>query len=63
MNTFKEVLLFFKPELVLISTRNATSCNNHDDLLHLSFILQNSVFLRDLFRIQLNILEGAFVRE
>ena len=30
---------------VQIRTRNTTRCNNHDDLLHLSFTLKISIFL------------------
>ena len=34
---------------VQIKTRNATRCNNRDDLLHLSFTLEISIFRRTIY--------------
>ena len=37
-------LSFLKDKTNITKTRNATRCNNHDDLLHLGFVLKISLF-------------------
>ena len=39
----------YNNELIEVETRNTTRCNNHDDLLHLNFILKNPIFSEDYF--------------
>ena len=46
---------------VQIKTRNATSCNNRDDLLHLSFTLKISIFSEAYNIAQSNICDEAFI--
>ena len=46
---------------VQIKTRNATRCNNRDDLLHFSFTLKVSIFSAGLYITQSNICDGAFI--
>ena len=53
------LLLFYMKK----KTRNATRCNNCNDLLHLSFLFENFNIFGGLYIIQLDIYDRAFLRK